>query len=192
MNLYSGIKYNVYKKAVITDTPESIKAGKTVRFENGADVDEFLQINDEDKLVVVALPKRGITPEIISSFTEKSSFIIEEGLCLEPGTISLQSKSKSGYYLSVKDDGYALEKVDPANGCSKWNTCFIAQEEEGDDFKDKTNPIVLESAISPNFYLTYDGTTLARSGKPDQTTDDHEEKTAAWNKSKVWSLIEAV
>lgn len=140
--------------------------------------------------MVEALPSRGLDSEIISSFTEKSSFIVEEGLCLEPGTISLQSKSKSGYYLSVKDDGYSLEKVDPADGCSKWNTCFIAQEEEGDDFKDKTNPIVLESAILPNFYLTYDGTTLARSGKPDQTTDDHEEKTAAWNKSKVWSLIE--
>lgn len=140
--------------------------------------------------MVEALPSQGLNSEIITSFTEKSSFIVEEGLCLEPGTISLQSKSKSGYYLSVKDDGYSLEKVDPADGCSKWNTCFIAQEEEGDDFKDKTNPIVLESAILPNFYLTYDGTTLARSGKPDQTTDDHEEKTAAWNKSKVWSLIE--
>jgi hypothetical protein len=101
LNLYSGIKYNLYKKFALTDTPDLLANGKSVRFESSSVVGQFLHINEEDKLEVVALPSRGINPQVIADFESKSTFIAEEGLCLEPGTVSLKSKAKEGYYLSV-------------------------------------------------------------------------------------------
>ena len=171
LNNYSRIKFNIYKKVALTDTPKFLsKDGNSIRLESSSLAEQFLHIGEEDKLEVVALPTRGINAEVIKDFEAKSTFIVEEGLCLEPGTVSFASKSKKGFYLSIKDDANIfLEKIE--DGCSKWRTCFIAQDEESLEFKDKTNPILLESAITPNNYLTYDGTTLSRTGKPKETTE---------------------